>query len=217
MHELTITPSRRQATGGLLWVSLLQIFIVDVVVFIHATTVRPTDEIISALGETQCGRLGAFHVCSPWHESADIAWVIGGLSLAVGALCNLAVFTPGFLRNLAFGALTISGLALVSTGLNPYNVRPSPHLFSAGTCFFMGSAGVVLLGLLFLQANRPHWGWAGVSCGAIGITGTTLTALKPIPDLQGLFERVGAWPSVVWVMATGAFIVRAVYRHAVAR
>lgn len=39
------------------------------------------------------------------------------------------------------------------------------------------------------------------------IVSATLTALRPDPGVQGLFERIAAWPSVVWIIWTGAFIL----------
>ncbi|WP_030160877.1 DUF998 domain-containing protein [Streptomyces sp. NRRL S-244] len=207
MRELTFTASRGLAAGGLLWASLAQIFVVNnAIVLPRASSRNLVEHIISALGDTRCGLVGGFRFCSPWHEAADIAWIIGGVCLIVGALLNAAVFPPDRLRNLAFGVLAVSGVGLVSTGFNPYNLRPAVHLLSAGTCFFCGAVGVLLLGGMLRQAHRPYWGAAGILCGVTSIVSATLTALRPDPYVQGLFERIAAWPSVVWVICFGTYI-----------
>ncbi|MFB6615044.1 DUF998 domain-containing protein [Streptomyces sp. NPDC056367] len=207
MRELTYTASTRLLVGGLLWASLIQIFVVnDFIVLPRASSQDLVDHIISALGVTRCGRIGGFRFCSPWHEAADVAWIIGGLCLALGALVNVVVFPPDRLRNLTFGVLAVSGLGLVSTGCNPYNLRPAVHLLSAGTCFFTGAVGVLLLGSMLVQAQRPYWGAAGIVCGATSVVFAMLTGLRPDPGVQGLFERAAAWPSVVLIIYTGAVI-----------
>lgn len=106
-----------------------------------------------------------FRFCSPWHEAADIAWVAGGVSLTAAAVLNMVIFPAGRRRNLTFGVLAVSGLGLVSTGFNPYNLRPTVHLLSAGTCFFCGAVGVLLLGGMLRQARRPYWA-PPASCAA---------------------------------------------------
>ncbi|MFE6847508.1 DUF998 domain-containing protein [Streptomyces sp. NPDC057686] len=208
MRELTFTASRRLTAGGFLWASLIQIFVVNnLIVLPHASSQNLEEHIISALGVTRCGLIGGFRFCSPWHEAADIAWIAGGVCLTSAAVLNMVIFPADRLRNLTFGVLAASGLGLVSTGFNPYNLRPSVHLLSAGTCFFCGAVGVLLLGAMLRQARRPYWGAAGIACGVTSIVSATLTALRPDPGVQGLFERIAAWPSVVWIIWTGAFIL----------
>ncbi|MGW2586087.1 DUF998 domain-containing protein [Streptomyces virginiae] len=206
MRELIVIAPRRLAAGGLLWASLVQIFIVNnLIVLPHASNHSLVDEVISALGITRCGRVEGIRFCSPWHEAADIAWIAGGVCLAVGSVLSAVIFPPDKWRNLAFGALTVSGIGLLATGLNPYNLRPSLHLLSAGTCFFAGAVGVLLLGRMLSQANRRYWGTAGMVCGAVSFVFNTLTALEPDTGVQGLFERVSAWPSVAWIIGTGGY------------
>ncbi|MFD7085039.1 DUF998 domain-containing protein [Streptomyces sp. NPDC059918] len=206
MRELTFTASTRLTAGGVLWASLAQIFVVNnAVVLPRASSQNPVDHIISALGVTRCGRVGGFRFCSPWHEAADIAWIVGGFCLILGAVLNAAVLPPDRLRNLTFALLGVSGAGLVSTGFNPYNLRPAVHLLSAGTCFFCGAAGVLLLGGMVRQAHR-YWGTTGILCGVTSIVSATLTGLRPDPYVQGLFERIAAWPSVIWAICFGAYI-----------
>ncbi|MEU8844003.1 hypothetical protein AB0D97_33645 [Streptomyces roseus] len=206
MRELTFTASRRLMAGGALWASLVQIFVVNnAVVLPRASSQNLVDHIISALGVTRCGRIGGFRFCSPWHEAADIAWIVGGFCLILGAVLGAAVLPPDRLRNLAFAVLVASGAGLVSTGFNPYNLRPALHLLSAGTCFFCGAVGVLLLGGMIRRAH-PYWGTTGILCGVTSIVSATLTALRPDPYVQGLFERIAAWPSVIWVICFGAYV-----------
>ncbi|WP_329389701.1 DUF998 domain-containing protein [Streptomyces sp. NBC_01351] len=193
--------------------SLIQIFVVNyAVVLPRASSQNLVSKIISALGITRCGLVGGIRFCSPLHEAANTAWIVGGVCLALGALLNVPMLAPDRLRNLAFGALAVSGVGLMSTGINPYNLRPALHLLSAGTCFISGATGVLLLGWILRQANRPFWGTLGIACGVTSLVFTTLTALRPDPGVQGLFERTSAWPSVVWVMGSGAYIVLTLWR-----
>ncbi|MFE5824308.1 DUF998 domain-containing protein [Streptomyces erythrochromogenes] len=206
MRELTVTAPRRLVAGGFLWTSLVQIFIVNnLVVLPRASNHSQVAEVISALGLTRCALVEGTRFCSPWHEAATIAWIAGGVCLAAGSLLTAAVFPPDKWRNLAFGALTVSGLGLLSTGLNPYNVRPTLHLLSAGICFFSGGLGVLVLGSMLRQARRQYWGVAGMVCGMVSLVFTVLTALRPDVHVQGLFERVSVWPSLVWIIGTGSY------------
>ncbi|WP_328296904.1 hypothetical protein OG389_03150 [Streptomyces sp. NBC_00435] len=213
MRELTITASKRLVVGGLLWASLVQMFVVNnLIVLPRATNQNLVHEIISALGVTRCGHVGGVRFCSPLHEDANVAWIIGGVCLTAGALLNTAIVSPGRVRNLAFGALALSGLGLLSSGFNPYNLRPALHLLSAGTCFFSGGVGALLLGGLIRRAHRPLWGALGVACGVTTLVFTVLTGLRPDPGVQGLFERTSAWPTVVWIIGSGATIALQAWR-----
>ncbi|MFJ7157292.1 DUF998 domain-containing protein [Streptomyces sp. NPDC101118] len=206
-HELAARAPRRLAAGGLLWASLIQMLVVNnVFVLPRATNQNLVREIISALGITRCGRIEGFRFCSPWHEAADVAWIVGGACLFLGAVLNAALFPPGRIRNAAFATLAVSGLGLTSTGLNPYNVRPTVHLLSAGTCFFFGAAGVLLLGTLLRRAGRPYWGTLGIVCGVTSLVCAVLTGVRPDPGAQGAVERAAAWPSVLWIIGSGAVI-----------
>ncbi|MFI8521542.1 DUF998 domain-containing protein [Streptomyces sp. NPDC085481] len=184
----------------------------NVIVLPHATSRNVVRQIISALGVTRCSRIEGFRFCSPWHEAADVAWIVGGLCLTLGAVLNAALLPPGRLRNAAFGLLVVSGLGLVSTGLNPYNLRPKLHLLSAGTCFFFGAVGVLLLGVMLRRARRPYWGSVGIVCGVVSVVCAVLTGVRPDPSDQGAFERASAWPSILWIIATGAVIAFSAWR-----
>lgn len=214
MSELTVTAPKRLLAGGLLWASLVQIFIVNnAVVMPRASRQSLTDEIISALGVTRCARVEGIRFCSPWHEAAISAWVVGGLCLALGAVLNTVLLPPGRRRVVTTGAFVLSGLALVSAGLNPYNLRLALHLLSAGTCFIAGAVGVLLLGSEFRHMDRPYWGVTGMVCGVVSLVGTAVTAVHPVPTFQGLFERASAWPSVLWIIGTGVLLARAAWRR----
>ncbi|MEV7415359.1 DUF998 domain-containing protein [Streptomyces sp. NPDC089919] len=205
---LTPTTGRRLVAGGLLWASLVQMPVVNnAVVLPEATNQSLVHQIISALGITRCGRVEGFRFCSPWHEAADVAWIVGGLCLALGAVLNAGLFPAGRLRNTAFTALALSGLGLTATGLNPYNLRPAAHLLSAGTCFFSGAVGVLLLGVLLRRTGRPYWGAAGIVCGVTSLICAVLTGVRPDPSDQGAFERASAWPSILWIIVTGAMLL----------
>ncbi|MEU9480398.1 hypothetical protein [Streptomyces sp. NPDC048191] len=213
MHKRSVADSRRVLVGGLLWLSLIQVFFVNnLIVLPHASSQNLVEYLISALGMTQCDRIHGMRFCSPWHEAADIAWIFGGLSLSSGAVLNMVFFPSSRLRNRAFGALTISGLGLVSAGFNPYNVRTVVHLLSAGTCFISGAVGVVLLGGMLLQRSRPYLGMIGIACGVTSLIGTALAALRVDLEVQGAFERASAWPSLLWLIGTGGFLASTAWR-----
>ncbi|RSS78652.1 DUF998 domain-containing protein [Streptomyces sp. WAC06614] len=207
MRELTVTASSRLVAGGLLWASLSQIFVVNyLVVLPRASNHSLVDEVISALGVTRCDVIEGLWFCSPWHEAADTAWIVGGVCLFLGAALNVVLFAPDRMRNAAFSLLVVSGVALVLTGLAPYNVHRGPHLIAAAVCFYSGAAGVLLLGVMLRQARRPCWGTFGIVCGTTSLVFATVTALRPDPGVQGVFERASAWPSVVWAILFGAHL-----------
>ncbi|MFI8219982.1 DUF998 domain-containing protein [Streptomyces sp. NPDC085932] len=214
MREFTGTASRRLVAGGLLWVSLVQMLVVNnFVVLPHASSQDLEAVIISALGITRCRDIAGIRFCSPWHEAADIAWIVGGVCVFLGAVLNVAAFPPGRLRKWTFAVLAVSGLGLVSSGFNPYNLRPLAHLLSAGVCFTGGAVGVVLLGHMLRRAgHHPYWGMTGIVCGAVSLVAALVTAIRPDPRTQGVFERTSAWPSILWIIGTGVLFAWTAWR-----
>ncbi|MFD0007869.1 DUF998 domain-containing protein [Streptomyces sp. NPDC127178] len=193
--------------------SLIQMLVVNnFVVFPHASSQDLEAIIISALGITRCRDIAGIRFCSPWHEAADIAWIVGGVCLFLGAVLNAAVFQPGRLRSWAFGVLAVSGLGLVSSGFTPYNLHPVEHLLFAGVCFVSGAVGVLLLGEMLRRAHHRYWGISGIVCGAVSLVAALVTAIRPDPRTQGVFERTSAWPTIFWIIGTGALFIWAAWR-----
>ncbi|MFF4369353.1 DUF998 domain-containing protein [Streptomyces sp. NPDC001594] len=213
MRRLNFAASKRLMAGGLLWASLVQIFVVNnAIVLPRATSQNLIAKIISALGITQCGYVGGSRFCSPLHDAADGAWIAGGICLVAGTLLNAVLLPADRPRNLAFGSLAVGGAGLTASGLTPYNLHPVAHLVAAGTCFFFGGVGIIVLGATLRQAGRPYWGTLGIVCGVTSLVFTLVTAIKPDPGIQGLVERAAAWPSVMWIIGSGIVIALTVWR-----
>ncbi|MFD5424439.1 DUF998 domain-containing protein [Streptomyces sp. NPDC127084] len=213
MNGRELPTSRRVMIGGLAWIAVVQIFLIDTVVAARwFPDYRLRRDPISALGITHCGRINGVWGCSSWHEASDIAWMISGICLIIGAWCNISFFRPTLWRNAGLSAAAISGAGLVSTALNPLNERVAPHLVSAGFSIAFGGMGAFFLGLVFLRRGDRRWGATGIVCGIVSLIaglGIRVDALRP---LQGMYERVAIWPNIAWIIGTGIIILQAAWK-----
>ncbi|MBP2471421.1 putative membrane protein [Crossiella equi] len=200
--------------GAVLWVLVAQYFVLLVVVESRwSTPYSWVRNAISDLGAATC-----FHseqvdawVCSPWSSVAGASWALAGLCLTGGALLARPLFpdTPAARAGLLL--YSASGIGLVAVGLSPEDISPVPHFIGAVIAIVGGEVAMLLTGLALLREDR----WTGF--GRIGVAGAVVAVLGFVlmvagvggPGLFGLWERIAAFPVLLWAIACGvALLVR---------
>lgn len=168
---------------------------------------------ISDLGNTTCGLYPAVtgsYVCSPWYTLMNVSFALQGVIILVGAVLARPLLAGRLGRMLVFSLLVVTGLGMVGVGLFPEDVNNRAHVISAGTQFITGNAAMIVFGI---AANRvKRWRAFAVVSTALGITGLLATALFARQYGLGMglggMERVAAYTLPVWLITSGALIVR---------
>jgi hypothetical membrane protein len=201
--------SRSVALGGACW-SLLVLFFVGQAIA-QAAVAAPyslLDNNISDLGVTTCGPIvvGNYHaeVCSPWHGVMNATFVVAGLHTAIGAISTWPAW-PAVRRSAwGLGLLVLSGAGEVVAGLAPADVNPVLHVAASIPGILGLSVAVLLLGTV-LWAVRRGLGGAALLAAAVGLFGFFFAPTVGLPT--GLSERLAGYPGVLWLIATGVFLL----------
>ncbi|MFJ3230739.1 hypothetical protein [Streptomyces sp. NPDC086787] len=202
----------RLTVGGLAWLSIIQMFVVDLIVRLQwASPYKLWHDPISYLGITTCGRFYGQWVCSPWHEASDAAWVAAGGAGLLGAWCNIVFWSSSRFRNVGLFGVGVGSAGTMSVGLNPINERMIAHMLSAGVAVLGGALAVSFLGLAFHRADRYRcWGALGVVFAVLNLAALPLIALAP--HAVGALERIAMWPDLFWIMITGGIVLHGTWR-----
>ncbi len=205
------TRTQRPATGGrgrliagaIVWVSVVQYFVMLLVV--QAAWTTPYSLVVNAisdLGAVACGEFEGRDICSPWHPAANASWVLAGVAVSLGVILMHRFLSARWRSRVGGVLLFVAGLALVSVGLNPEDVS-ALHIPSAVTAILLGLPAIILLGSSFV--GRRGWGaaaWSGIALGTIGLVSVVVLLFAPA-HFFGLFERVAAYPILVWAIVAG--------------
>ena len=197
----------RTRLGALVWASILQYFVMLLVV--RSAWTLPFDPLVNAisdLGAAECGEFNSRQVCSPWHDWANISWVLTGAALAGGALLLRPAF--GRTRTATVGTILLvaSGIGEIGVGLHPEDVS-AWHLPSALVAIGCGLPGILLLGWSLRRTpGRRAIGWTGVGLGTVGLVAAVLIAVPAAPF--GLVERLAAYPILLWALCCGVVMLR---------
>lgn len=157
------------------------------------------DQTMSDLGATTCTSVeypyGPVELCSPWHPLLNGSLVVSGVLLLVGA-----VLLHGFLpRRRSTTASTVAwvvaGLSSVATGLVPVDHDLALHSLVA-----LPSLLAMPIGLLLLAASlRRTIPWVAGTAAALGLASlagaVVFVVTAASPELGGVWERLGFWPS----------------------
>jgi hypothetical membrane protein len=148
---------------------------------------------ISDLGAQHCAvsKLSGY-VCSPWHTAMNISFVLTGVLIASGALCQ---YRLGLARrdgpSVTFIVLGATGWVIV--GLFPSDVALPVHNVGAFLTFIPGNLGM----LMFARHQRVL---APAVLSVLGLVGAVvLIGVLPLlgavgTEINGAVERVTAWP-----------------------
>ena len=165
---------------------------------------------ISDLGNVGCGAWDGRYVCSPLHPLMNASIVLEGVLLVAGLALTGSLW--GGLSAWAWRVLILlTGVAWVVAGLVPADVNLDPHVLSAFVIFFLGNAGLVLVGNPKSGSGmgkiRPY----SLVLGAVGLGSAVLFLSRQDLGLGlGTMERLTVFPLQVWALLIGISILRRV-------
>jgi hypothetical membrane protein len=199
---------RKGLLAGLCWVLIIQYFVMLFVVQSRWTTPYSwLRNAISDLGATTCflsAQVNAW-VCSPWHVAASASWSVAGVCLAVGAILARRAFPATPTARVGLGLYLISGAALILVGLNPEDTNLVPHSIAAIIAIAAGEVAMLLTATALIRSGR--WrplGKIGIGSAIVAIIAFLLLITRAGgPTLFGLWERIAAFPVLLWPIACG--------------
>jgi hypothetical membrane protein len=211
------TSPARLVTGGLLWLSSAQFFVVQGLAQQAWQGSRPYSlrrSWISDLGATTCGTYrggSGIVVCSPRH-----AWLNGGLvvlggQVLIGAWLLRPMLPRTRLAQLAFLLLATSGAALPFVAAFPEDTGKPWHAIAATIHLATAGLGTLAVGVC-LRPTRRIAGDVTLVLGGASLLGTVITAAGLGAKLggNGAIERLAAWPFTLWTTLAGAYALATV-------
>ncbi|WP_433654949.1 DUF998 domain-containing protein [Nocardia sp. CA-128927] len=194
--------------GALLWVAVIQYFVVLLVVQSRWTTPYSwARNAISDLGAATCRYSDSVEtwVCSPWHRTANVSWLLTGVCMALGALLLAKSFPASRTARIGVGLYVLAGLGMVVVVVNPEDVRAGPHVLGSLIAIIGGEAAMIILGVALLRAGYARGlGLLGVAGGTIAVIAMVLTLARVGGSAYfGLWERIAGFPVLIYVICCG--------------
>ena len=204
---------RLPGLGPLLYLSCVQYFIVQVVV---GERWRPpyswSRNTISDLGNTVCGAFNTHRVCSPLHDLMNLSFLLLGATMLVGSMLNRQTNLTRRGTSIGFRCMEVAGAGVVVVGLFPENSVSALHGFGAALTFVLGNIAIIVLGVtlripLVLRV-------ISVCLGVLALAALVAFANSHNVGIgEGGIERVVAYPQTVWLISTGAYMLRSLRRN----
>ncbi len=195
--------------GGFCWLLTLTFFAGQIIVQSQMSTPYSlvTND-VSDLGVTTCGPVTVFTyhatVCSPLHTVMNGTFIVTGLLFLLGIIGTRRAWPRRLLTiwGLAFLALASAGEVLA--GLMPENVNPGLHIFGGLLGIPGASIGLLLLGTAVWRGQR----WVGIFSLLSGTVGLFGFFIAPSIGLAaGIAERMASYPTAIWMMVLGGFLL----------
>ena len=193
--------------GWLIFLLAVVYFVVQVVV---AAVFRPSyswaNNVISDLGNTSCSA----GLCSPRHAAMNFGFIELGVVMALGSLFINQEFAERsadqrLAARIGFTMLAIAGAGTIVVGCVPENTVDLLHQIGAGVAIGIGTAGILLLGIILVLPRGLAWGMRAVP--PIALVALVLFALHVYLGLgRGGMERAAAYPEAVWLIVFGIYI-----------
>ena len=205
---------RRQVLGALCWLAGVEFFVAEAVARSAAIGYSAVYQDISLLGLTACGpyRLPVvkltFDVCSPLHDVLNGGLVLLGALWIVGAWLTRDFWPATRLARASLVMIGIGGIGMALCGVFALDGNAPIHIAGAILHFVVGAPGIVLLGLS--QRNlRPGMALFSVLLGSLGFLAFLLYGGEVYLGLgRGGMERLAAYSTTLWMIATGAVVLR---------
>jgi hypothetical membrane protein len=204
--RLTSFTDRYPYLGPAIWFATLEYFVVQAVVASkwptrYSLLLNP----ISDLGNTRCGVYDGRYVCSPRHGLMNLAFVVLGLLMVVGAPLIHQEFLERRLAVVGFWGMAIAGLGTALVGVSPENVNHTFHVLGAAGPFLIGNAALIVLSCTLTMSRSIRI--ATAVAGGVGLVGLVFFALGVDLGLgQGGMERVAAYPQTIWLIVFGVYM-----------
>lgn len=197
----------RNRRMALLWVCCLQYFLAEALV---AQGYRGPYSLrlnyISDLAAMACTS-----VCSPLHPVMNAAFLLQGALILGGAVAAWRLGPPGLWRvSCALMAASAPGVVLV--GLVPEDAGSPLHVIGAAENLLTSSLAMGLMALSLRRVAPLRAAIGGV--GAV-VALAALAALGARADFGlgiGVVERIAAYPTPLWLAATGLWLWRKGWR-----
>lgn len=195
--------------GGFCWLLTLTFFVGQIIAQSQMSTPYSlaTNE-ISDLGVTTCGPVTVFTyhatVCSPLHAVMNGAFIVTGLLFLLGIIGTRRAWPRRRLTIWGLAALALAGAGEILAGLAPENVNPGVHVLGALLGIPGANLGLLLLGTAVWRGQR-WWGIFSLLCGTVGLFGFFLAPSTGLAT--GVAERLASYPTVVWMMVLGGFLL----------
>lgn len=202
--------TRSARIGAVAWM-LVPLSLVAEAVAVAATWVdgsAPHDlarNVISDLGAVSCTVIpypyGDVPVCSPASGMLNIAFVVTGLFMMVGAVLASRLLRPGRSRVAAAVLWVIVGLACVGSAV-PLDVDLALHTLLSLPMVLQGPA--VWFTADALRERAPRLAGLGRIVAVLAIVGSVMMLAVSMSGWYiGLWQRLSVWPGYLWLGAVG--------------
>jgi hypothetical membrane protein len=205
------TSRARLITGGFLWLTSAQFFVVQAVAQQGWKGSHPyslAHSWISDLGATTCGTYsggGGVIVCSPRHALLNGGLVVLGGQVLIGAVLLQPLLPVSRFSRAALALLGVSGVALPFVAGFPEDTGKPWHAVAATIHLATAGLGMVATGLALKSAGRTKPAAVTLVLGAASVVGTVVTGTGGGLGVgRGAAERLAAWPFTVWTTLAGA-------------
>lgn len=209
-----MAPALRRTVGGALLLAQPLVIAVQLLV---ATRWSAGDydlvvNTISDLGAVSCTTIGAAYgpvaVCSPWHALMNVAFVVIGACLALGAALVARDLASRRTTWAAGLLLVVSGVSSLAVGLVPLDRDPEAHTLVALPVFVAQPIALLLLGVGWRRA-LPQVACGLLLAGLVATAGGIAFAVTlVVGEPGGLYERVALWSCHLGVALVGITMMR---------
>jgi hypothetical membrane protein len=210
------TSRARLITGGFLWLTSAQFFVVQAIAQQGWKGSQPyslAHSWISDLGATTCGTYsggGGIIVCSPRHALLNGGFVVLGGQVLIGAVLLQPLLPVSRFSRPALALLAVSGVALPFVAGFPEDTGKPWHAVAATIHLATAGLGMVATGLALRASGRRTGSVVTLGLGVASVVGTVVTgAGGGLGVGRGAVERLAGWPFTVWTTLAGAVALTA--------
>ncbi|MEV4641052.1 DUF998 domain-containing protein [Actinoplanes sp. NPDC049548] len=165
---------------------------------------------ISDLGNVTCGVWDTTrprYVCSPWHTTMNVAFVLTAALLIAGLVLNRRMRGPGRVARWGWWLMLFGSTGLGLAGAFPADSNENLHLLGAVLVFGCGNVGLMAAGCAREGALSARLRPVTLILGVLGVGGSLLFIAQQGMGLGvGGMERVAVFPLPVWACYTGCFL-----------
>ncbi len=193
--------------GAVLWLLSIQYYVVQILVAqAWPWHYSLSNNLISDLGNSDCGRYSGRLVCSPQHVLMNGSFIVLGITMIAGSVLIYRAFTAYRGAAVGFGLMVIAGVGTLLVGLYPENVNIVSHTLGASLVFISGNVSLIILGLsLKLPVSLKYY---TIFSGVIALCALLLTETHLYLGLgAGGIERVVAYPQSIWLIVFGFYML----------
>lgn len=193
--------------GPIVWMLSTQYFFVQF--FVAGAWPRAYDwavNLISDLGNTECGQYAARYVCSPEHGVMNASFIILGASMAIGSLLIYQMFERSRGSLVGFGLMGLSGIGTVLVGVFPENSVPLMHGIGAFFALVVGNVSLLVLAASLVKVRSGFRYYTAIS-GTLSLIAFGLFESDVTFGLgRGGMERLVSYPQTIWLILLGLYM-----------